>query len=665
MQKKVIVLGGGVAGMSAAHELMERGFTVEVFEFKTIPGGKARSVPVPNTGTIGPHGRRKDLPGEHGFRFFPRFYKHVTDTMSRIPDGKGKMVVDNLVDTTRIEMARFDHPSIILPSRSPRSMRDVQIFLDDFVTLFDPSLGISREEMAFFAAKAWRLVTSCNERRMEEYEKIGWWDFIGAEERSPAYQRFLGIGFTRSLVAAKAQLASTKTVGDMFVQMLFDVIVPGPSSDRVLNGPTNDVWIYPWLEHLTRRGVAYHLGARVKALNFAGGRIQSATIEQGGRTFNAEGDYYVCAVPVERAAPLFSPEILRADTSLAGVDQLTANGVSWMVGAQFYLRCDVPLAHGHTIYIDSPWALTSISQPQFWQGVDLSQYGDGCIKGIISVDISEWEAKGLNGKAARDCSSDEIRTEVWAQLKRSLNVGGAQILHDDDLHDYYVDADVYRSASGMERNEEPLLVNLINTWRLRPEAVTRIPNLFLASDYVRTYTDLATMEGANEAARRAVNGILEASGSSAPRCEIWNLQEPEIFAPWREIDRVRYQKGLPWDDTLVRIGLSALHLTETAAQMVEQSLGAGLGVPVDPLRDGMALAGGPIRSLTSPLGGLDSLEIRRDFLERWMRSVRALSQPAGEAFFQSSRAAASLTDEADPTGAMERVRSGLVRILPQ
>ena len=53
-------------------------------------------------------------------------------------------------------------------------------------------------------------------------------------------------------------------------------------------------------------------------------------------------------------------------------------------------------------------------------------------------------------------------------------------------------------------------MNTVDSWRRRPDAVTRIPNLFLASDYVKTHTDLATMEGANEAARRAVNGILAA-----------------------------------------------------------------------------------------------------------------------------------------------------------
>ena len=90
-------------------------------------------------------------------------------------------------------------------------------------------------------------------------------------------------------------------------------------------------------------------------------------------------------------------------------------------------------------------------------------------------------------------------------------------------------------------NLEPLLVNTAGSWADRPDAVTRIPNLFLASDYVRTHTDLATMEGANEAARRAVNGILEATGSSAPRCEIWPLREPAAFAPAKALDKLRWK----------------------------------------------------------------------------------------------------------------------------
>ena len=98
-RKKVVILGGGVAGMSAAHELVERGFEVEVFERKAIPGGKARSIAATesslgrspfaakSSGARPPRG--KSLPGEHGFRFFPGFYRHVVDTMAGFPTGAG------------------------------------------------------------------------------------------------------------------------------------------------------------------------------------------------------------------------------------------------------------------------------------------------------------------------------------------------------------------------------------------------------------------------------------------------------------------------------------------------------------------------------------------------------------------------------------------------
>src|ERR1700760_356452 len=94
MPTRVVVLGGGVAGMSAAHELVERGFEVVVLERSDLAGGKARSIPVVDngedtsghqlaSGAIGPIEHR--LPGEHGVRFFPGFYKHVVDTMRRTP----------------------------------------------------------------------------------------------------------------------------------------------------------------------------------------------------------------------------------------------------------------------------------------------------------------------------------------------------------------------------------------------------------------------------------------------------------------------------------------------------------------------------------------------------------------------------------------------------
>jgi len=576
-RKKVVILGGGIAGLSAAHELVGRGFDVEVFERKSVPGGKARSLaatppalvrsPFAAPGARAPFRARQGLPlpAEHGFRFFPGFYRHIVQTMREIPVGSGRSVADNLVDTEELRIAPSDRPPFELPAAFPDRPEALKVAVFAIIAQLSGRMGVPLSDAAFFATKMWQFLTSCEERRLTEYERINWWDFIEAGTRSAAYGRYFGNGITRSLVAAKARRASTKTIGSIFVQIVFDILLPGVAADRVLNGPTNDVWIDPWLSHLRAQGLAYHFDSNVRAIRCAGGRVRSATVAVGGSVREVTADYFIGALPVERMAELLSPELLAADPSLANLHALTEY-VEWMIGIQYYLREDVPISRGHIIHVDSPWALTSISQPQFWKDYDVSARGDGLARGVLSVDISDWDVPGFNGKAAQTCSRNEVALETWAQLKRSLNAGG-EVLRDDQLHSWFLDpglidadADANPFTSRVDTNLEPLLVNYVDTWRLRPEAVTRIPNFFLASDYVRTFTDLATMEAANEAARRAVNGILTASGSDDDRCEIWNLHEPEAFLPFRAHDRTRYRRGLPWDGTELELPLEALRI---------------------------------------------------------------------------------------------------------
>src|SRR6185436_11649089 len=250
MSTKVIVLGGGVAGMSAAHELVERGFDVVVLESGDIAGGKARSIPVFHEGEDTSGHQVADgagssiqhrVPGEHGFRFFPGFYKHVIDTMRRIPSFDGSKVADHLVPITG-------------------------------------------------------------------------------------------------------------------------------STDRVLDGPTNLVWIDPWLAYLESRGVRYVKNARVEEILYENGRITGVVARQQGQRIMVHGDHYVAALPLEDIAPLVSDRLAAADPTLANLRALAPN-LEWMNGVQFYLHRAVPSAHGHVIHIDTEWALTSISQLQFWRDV--------------------------------------------------------------------------------------------------------------------------------------------------------------------------------------------------------------------------------------------------------------------------------------------------------
>src|SRR5690348_7356761 len=316
MQKKVVVLGGDVAGMSAAHELVERGFAVEVYERRNRPGGNARSIAVPGTGTEG----RPALPGEHGFRFFPGFYRHLPDTMSRIPYARNPHgVFDNLVTSTQIELAREgDLNELFTPAHFPVSPSDWEAIFR-FALDFTETVGMPLDDQAHFVRMLSDLMSACPERRMGEYENESWWVFSDAERRSLAFRKFAADGLTRSLVAARAREMSARTGGYILLQLLRDLSTPGAKADRVLDGPTSEVWIDPWTAELGRLGVEIRFSAAVDEIRSTDGRVTGIA----GAGFEDTADLYVAAVPVEVLREhIAMDDLKRHSPALAALDAL-------------------------------------------------------------------------------------------------------------------------------------------------------------------------------------------------------------------------------------------------------------------------------------------------------------------------------------------------------
>jgi uncharacterized protein with NAD-binding domain and iron-sulfur cluster len=534
-RRTVAVLGGGVGGLSAAHELAERGFEVTVYEGAAGAGGKARSTFVPGSGTAG----RRDLPGEHGFRFFPSFYRHLPDTMARIPyRGNRNGVRDNLTATSRTRLARIAAPAIDVITRFPSTVDDLRQLA---LTVVVSDLGLPWRDVLYTTELFLTLLTTSAERRLAEHEPVQWWDFINADRRSPAFQRYFAEIAVRSLVAMCPRRANTRTIGTIGMQMWIDHARPGTSVDRLLNGPTHDVWIDPWLAHLERLGVRLCYGARAVGFGCQGNRITHVDLESPEGPRRIEADHYMAALPVERMRPLVSDAMKAADPRLAGLDHLATE---WMTGAQFFLSRPLPIVPGHIVLVDSPWAVTVVSQTQFWPSTDLRDFGDGRVREVLSAIIANWDAPGtFVGKPARDCTAEEIRAELWAELVAHLERSGTP-LRARDLVAWTL-ADSIEFRGGRPHNREPLFINTAGSWRHRPDAVTGIENLFLAADYVRTHTDIATMESANEAARRATNGILQASGAAATPCALWEMRAPPPFAELQRLDARRFRGGAP------------------------------------------------------------------------------------------------------------------------
>ncbi|KAA1421287.1 FAD-dependent oxidoreductase [Nocardioides humilatus] len=544
-KKRVAILGAGMAGLSAAHELAQRGFEVTVYERNSI-GGKARSIPVKGTAA----GGRRDLPGEHGFRFFPGFYTHIPETMSRIPFGTNKNgVADNLVGAgiplfPRSGGRNDQNLFGLIPDPRDLATPDAlkRLIVDELVggSMIKPT------DAAYFATRLIVFLSSCDERRFGQWESTSWWDFVRAAKRNSEYQTVAARGLTRALVAAKEEIASTRTIGNMAEAFLYSFAglgTNGRSADEILNGPTNEVWIDPWVDHLEGLGVRFQTATTITGLTISRGKIVAARATTPAGPTTIDADWFVSAMPVERFTKLLTPALVRADPSFAGLRNLVTD---WMNGIQFYLKRPAQITDGHLAFMDSPWSLTGILQGSHWTNNFAETYGDGAAVDCLSVDISDWTVPGiLYGKPAKECTRAEVMAETWAQMKAALEDTGKSVLPDDILHSWHLDPGIkWDPVRRANTNDEPLLINTVNSWELRPTARTKIPNLFLAGDYCRTNIDLATMEGANESGRQAANAILAESGVGGTPAPIFTMYRPPEWEALKAADKLLYKAGL-------------------------------------------------------------------------------------------------------------------------
>lgn len=82
-----VIFGAGISGLTLAHELIEKGFKVDVYDSDTIAGGMARSLRYENN----------NIPTEHSWRGYGPFYYNTYDILGRIPKPK-KPIVDSFIN---------------------------------------------------------------------------------------------------------------------------------------------------------------------------------------------------------------------------------------------------------------------------------------------------------------------------------------------------------------------------------------------------------------------------------------------------------------------------------------------------------------------------------------------------------------------------------------
>ncbi|MEZ5322797.1 MAG: NAD(P)-binding protein [Microthrixaceae bacterium] len=329
-------------------------------------------------------------------------------------------------------------------------------------------------ESAVGALVVLQLLTSCRGRIDRVWEGRSWWEHSRAARLSPRYRLSLATGLTRTFVATRAEEMSAKTGGLVLAQLIYDLNPhldrhdrsgrPRPKgADRILDGPTSEVWIEPWIAHLRKSGVRFNeftsrSGSRVGPLPKV--LVQSLILDRerrridgfhynseiaclpavpgedpirGNATIQGEFDRYVMAVSGTSAQWILgnSPDLCRADREreadrpvhpmsaprpVPHLDGVFALRFGWMTGMVFHLDRRVSLPAGHVLLLESEWALTLVDQSAHWDpalGIELD-------RSILSVDISDWDSPSRHGIPAKLADLDTVIAEVWDQLCRHL-----------------------------------------------------------------------------------------------------------------------------------------------------------------------------------------------------------------------------------------------------
>jgi len=466
-QPRVVVVGGGIAGLAAACGLAERGVAVEVIEAEPSLGGRLRAWPIQAGGNPTTMSR--------GFHAFFRQYYNLRALLRR-------------ADPTLSRLRPVaDYPLQLAPAGASGPVRDSfakiprtpPFNLVGFVAQ-SPSFGLAD----LTRVDVGRALDLLRVRFPQTYTDL---DGVSAAEfldrlRFPEQARHLALEvFARSFFADPSEFSAGELVA------MFHTYFVGSAEGLLFDVPTDDYHSALWgplQGYLARRGVTFRLGTRVQSIGNGPSGL-SVNTDAGG----LQADAIVLALDTRRLQ-----KVVAASPTLGDED--------WQQGIAA-LRVAPPFGVGRR------WLAGRFPQIEPFLGTS----GYGPLDNLSQVDALEdgaaaWAARvggtvvEVHGYALAD-TSEATRDELWRQAAR--------------LHPELATAPVL-AEQWLVRDDCPLVDT--TPWRNRPTVTTPDPRVMLAGDLVRCEWPIALMERAATTGWQAANALLAGFGREGH--ELWS-----------------------------------------------------------------------------------------------------------------------------------------------
>jgi isorenieratene synthase len=452
--KSVGIIGGGLAGVSAAIFLAERGFAVKVFEKEKYLGGKVGSWKV-----VFDDGFSSNV--EHGFHAFFRQYYNLRNLLQKINAYKNLIPVDDYLITTK-DYGKFAFKDIsTVPLVNILSMAKTGIYsYKDALT--NPGYR-----------KMTSLLSYDREKTFAHYDTVSFKDFADDVRLSPQMQ-LLFTTFSRAFFAEPQYISMAELIKSFHAYFL--------SNDL---GLIYDVLDDDFEETLWKPGIEY--------VNKYRGRI---SLDAPVRSFRKEGnsfvingerfDYAIIAADVKgtknimRNADYFKNEHPAFFNRLASLKQSQRYSVL-RVWIDKDIRPDVPFF----IFTDALKILDSVTAYHRMEKTSrewVRKNGGGILElhsYALPDDFSEIEVRN---QFLKEC-------EAYFPEMRGCTIKYEHLQIKDDFTAFHT-----------------------NLFKNRPGVQTEVDNLFLAGDWVKLDNPAMLMEAATTSALYAANLIFSKEG---------------------------------------------------------------------------------------------------------------------------------------------------------
>jgi 15-cis-phytoene desaturase len=453
-KKKVLIMGGGLAGLTAAKRLVDRGFQVRVLEKRPIFGGKVSAW--------------KDQEGdwiESGTHCFFGAYDVLYDLMKEIGTYDAVLWKEHRLTYTLDGGHSFTFDTWDLPS--PLHLLPA-IVKNGYFTF---------GEMASFSKSLIPLALKKDKYApTQDHLTFAQW----AEHRKFG-KRLMDKMFRPMALALKfipPEVISAKIILDV-TETFYRI--PESSCMGFLKGSPQEYLHQPLIDYSTKRGAQFQTESPVEELLFDGRNIQGVQLRTGEIL---DADFYLSALPIHNLRKIMPASLKRSDPFFSNLEHL--EGVP-VISVQIWYDKEISSTDN---VLFSPDGVIPVYANLARTTPDYRSLRGETFEGRTRFEFCVAPAKDLMG-----LTNDEIVERVDRSVRANFpkESQGAKILKSTVVR---IPQSVYAPLPHMEQ--------------YRPTQVTPVSNLFLAGGFSQQlYYD--SMGGAVMSANLAVDGIVRES----------------------------------------------------------------------------------------------------------------------------------------------------------